>query len=410
LTPQFGELIPAGSKNIYARHEAKHFDLANIFTNKIINPIVMPSKIESLEESINQEVNYFRVIWSWKWAVILIPLIAMITAKLIEQPIPETYETKASIVISGDGIIKPLSQSSFKSVAFLPLNLQKIIDQLSLKMADGTSMNQTTLKNQLKTEIPGNPASPVAPGFLFFIVRNENPDLAKKIADLWVKLVEIEAKKIEDINTSSAIKHLAQKKLLNLKSSQLNQHINYLFQAELKLAENKSQLSTYQKRLKTFSNSKVHLVPNFNFKSQNEAYTIIVQQDNTSSKKESSELPIETTLHSALKSLILNKELETEALYNKIHLLNTNIKKQEQELFELNQGHLPDEFIEIFTNWKQTQHKPVSSIASINYAPLIKTPIPREKYTHIFLAGIISFGFILLACVLKAHIDVMRQE
>ena len=132
----------------------------------------MNSKNESLEESKNQEINYFRVIWGWKWAVILIPLIAMITAKLTEQPIPEIYETKASILISGQGSRKPLSKASFESIGFLPVILQKTIDQLSLKMADGTSMNQTTLKNQLKTEIPGNLALPVSPGFIFFIVRN----------------------------------------------------------------------------------------------------------------------------------------------------------------------------------------------------------------------------------------------
>ena len=67
-----------------------------------------------------------------------------------------------------------------------------------------------------------------------------------------------------------------------------------------------------------------------------------------------------------------------------------------------------------FLNGKGTQafiiplDKFVSSMTSINNAPLIKTPIAIEKYTHIFLAGIISFGFILLTCVLKAHIDAMR--
>lgn len=385
----------------------------------------MNSKNESLEESENHEINYFKVIWGWKWAAILIPLIAMITAKLMEQPIPERYETKASIVISGHGSLKPLSRSSFESVAFLPVVLQKIIDKLSLKMADGTSMNQRALKNQLKTEILGNPISPVAPGFLFFIAANESPDLAKKIADLWVQLVEKEVKKIETINIKmlskkeivQPIQQPIQKLLINIKSSQLNQHTKELMQAELKLAEKISKLSTYQKRLKTSSNSKVHFAPNFN--NQNEAYTII-QQDNTSLKKGSSESPIETTLHSALKGLILKKELETEALGSKIRLLNTNIKKQEQELFELTQAHLSDESLEEFPNLKQSQSlkkplkKPldnfVSSIASINYAPLIKTSIARQKNTHIFLAGILSFGFILLACVLKAHIDVMRQE
>jgi|GEM_PF-5560505 len=379
----------------------------------------MNSKNESLEELKNQEINYFRVIWGWKWAVILIPLIAMITAKLTEQPIPEIYETKASIVISGQGSRKTLSKSYFESISFLPVNLQKTIDQLSLKMADGTSMNQTTLKKQLKTEILGLPEASVAPGFLFFIVRNENPEVAKKIADLWVQLVEKEAKKYEAINlvlspkSIAYIQPVAQKMLLNLKSSQLNQHTNELMRAELKLAEKKSQLSTYQKRLKTSSNFKVHFVPNFNGK--NEAYYTMIQQGNTSMKKESSETHIEITLRSALKGLILKKELETEALDSKIHLLNNNIKKQKQELFELTQTHLSDEFLEKFPNWKQHKktkkdEKFVSSIASINYAPLIKTPIARKKNTHIFLAGIISFGFILLACVLKAHIDVMKQE
>jgi hypothetical protein len=330
----------------------------------------MNSKNESLEESKNQEINYFRVIWGWKWAVILIPLIAMITAKLTEQPIPEIYETKAGIVISGQGSRKPLSKSSFESIAFLPVALQKTIDQLSLKMADGTSMNQTTLKNQLKTEIPGNPVAPVAPGFLFFIVRNENPDLAKKIADLWVRFVEKEAKKIEAFNLTSLSpqKKIYQQRMRDIK-----------FTAELKLTEKKSELSTYKKRLKTFSNSKVQFFPG-----TREPSTII-QHDHSTLKKESSTSSIQTTLHSALKGLILNKELEIEALDNKIHFLNTNISAN-------------------------IKHKFVSSIASIIDAPVIKTPITREKYTHIFLAGIISFGFILLACVLKAHIDVMRQE
>ena len=137
----------------------------------------MNSKNESLEESKNQEINYFRVIWGWKWAVILIPLIAMITAKLTEQPIPEAYETKASIVISGHGNRKPLSPSLFENVAFMPVTLQKIIDQLSLKMADGTPMDQTTLKNQLKTKYPSHflPTFPVTTGVLFFIARINLP-------------------------------------------------------------------------------------------------------------------------------------------------------------------------------------------------------------------------------------------
>jgi hypothetical protein len=383
----------------------------------------MNSKNESLEESKNQEINYFRVIWGWKWAAILIPLTAMITAKLMEQPIPEAYETKASIIISGHGNRKPLSPSLFENVAFMPVTLQKIIDQLSLKMADGTPMDQTTLKNQLKTKFPGTRTAPVEPGFLFFIARNENPDLAKKIADLWVQLVEKEAKKIEALNLSikekGSIKGLEQR-MLNSKSSQVNQYTGLLMEAELKLTEKKSELSTYQKRLRTFSNSKVHFIPNVVISENrgadvNEVYTII-QQDNTALKMENSAFAIETTLHSALKALILKKELEIEALDNKIYFLNTKIQKLKQQLFELTQVDFSGEFLKNFLSMKEAQPlkkflgKFVSSMASINYAPVIKTPISRERNTHILLAGIISFGFFLLACVLKAHIEAMRAE
>jgi hypothetical protein len=373
----------------------------------------MNSKNESLEESKNQEINYFRVIWGWKWAVILIPLIAMITAKLMEQPIPEAYETKASIIISGHGNRKPLSPSLFENVAFMPVTLQKIIDQLSLKMADGTPMDQTTLKNQLKTKFHGPPRAPVAPGFLFFIARNENPDLAKKIADLWVQLVEKEAKKLEALNISekekASINGLEQR-MLSLKQSQIRSSLRNLELAKSQLAEKKSELSTYQVRLKTFSNSKVHF-----FAGRNEPSTII-QDEHSTLKKKSPTYSIETTRHSALKGLIQNKELEVEALDNKIHFLKNNTKELKHELFELTQEHFTGEFMGNFLNGKGTQafiiplDKFVSSMTSINNAPLIKTPIAREKHTHIFLAGIISFGLILLACVLKAHIDVMRQE
>ena len=376
----------------------------------------MNSKNESLEESKNQEINYFRVIWGWKWAVILIPLIAMITAKLTARPIPEIYETKASIVISGQGSRKPLSPSLFNNVAFMPVTLQKIIDQLSLKMADGTPMDQTTLKNQLKTKYPSHfsTTAPVTTGFLFFIARNENPDLAKKIADLWVQLVEKEAKKIEALNLSEKEKAFInglEQRLLNLKHNQVKFNLRNLELAKSQLAEKKSELSTYQVRLKTFSNSKVHF-----FAGRNEPSTII-QDEHSTLKKKSPTSSIETTHHSALKGLIQNKELEIEALDNKIHFLKNNIKELKQELFGLTKEHLTGEFLGNFLNGKGTQDfkipldKFISSMTSINDAPLIKTPIAdREKNTHIFLAGIISFGFILLTCVLKAHIDVMRRE
>jgi hypothetical protein len=378
----------------------------------------MNAKKELLEESENQEINYFRVLWAWKWAVIAIPLVAMIAAMLIKikKPLPELYETRASIVISGQGNRNLLTRSSFESIAFLPAILQKIIDQLSLKNANGTSMDQNTLKNQLRTQISG--ASVVIPGYHFFIARNESPDLAKQIADLWVRLVEKEAKKIEAFNISSSekanIKGLEQK-LVNLKSNQLNYHINQLTQSELKLAETRSVLSTYQERLRTFSNSKVHFIPHATSRGSDakEVYTII-QQDTTILKKESSAFAIEANLHSVLKALILKNKLDIAALESKIHLLNTKIKKQEQELIEMFKAQLSGQSLKNFSIWNEVRpfydplNKFVSNIATINYASLVKTPIAREKYTAILLAGIISFGFILMACVLKAHIDAMR--
>ena len=371
----------------------------------------MNPKIESLEEIKNQEINYFRVIWDWKWAAILIPLIAMATAKLTEQPIPNIYETKASLVISAQGSQQPLSQSSFESIAFLPKILEKIIDQLSLKMADGTSMNQSNLKNQLKTKISGspNPNAPVAPGFLFFFARNESPRLAKRIADLWVQLVEKEAKRIETLSYTAKGKpnNALTQRMLNLKTTQINDNTRQLMDTELKLAETKSELATYQKRLKTFADSEVHLIPK---------NMTIIQRDPSTLKKENSSLSIETTLHLALKALILKKELEIKAFNSRIRLLKAKLKKREQELFEMLEAQISGELLDNFSIWdesrtlKPNKDKFVSNIASINYAPLINTPVERQKYTHIFLAGIISFGLILLVCILKAHVDALRQE
>ena len=368
----------------------------------------MNSKNESLEELKNQEINYFKVIWGWKWAVILIPMIAMITAKLTEQPIPDMYETKASIVISAPSIRNTMSPKSFEPIAFLPVVLDKIIDQLALKMTDGTSMDQKNLRDQIQTKISDQ--------YIFFIVRNESPKLAKKIADLWVQLVEKEAKKKERPFSPKEIAFISnyENKRLRVKETLLSQNISELVRTQLKIAEKKSELSTYQKRLKISSDYKVHIIPKHdtyigistypNGQAPTAYSSFIILRDHLGLKNESPSLSVGTTLHPALESLILDRELEIGALDSKTQLLNTKIKDLEQELLESTYVVFYGELL------KKFKMKFASSIDSINHAPVIKTPVAKEKNTHIFLAGIISFGFILLASVLKAHIDVMKQE
>ena len=80
-----------------------------------------------------------------------------------------------------------------------------------------------------------------------------------------------------------------------------------------------------------------------------------------------------------------------------------------KELFDLALAYFSGNNLEKFKSNKPIKNF-ISSIVSINYAPISKTPVPREKYTHILLAGIISFGFILFASILKTHIDAMRQN